>query len=100
MTNIPSCALTPAELDRQFARQRALAPSVASLDRDGALLTVAFREGYDRRALDEMIAIERACCPFFTFAFDDVSRTLTIGVGDEEQAPALSALAHQLGAAA
>ena len=100
MTNIPSCALTPDELDRQFARQRALAPAVAGSARDGAVLTVTFREGFDRRALEEMVAVERECCPFFTFAFDEPSRTLTIGVREAEQAPALDALGHQLGVAA
>ena len=100
MKNIPSCALTPDELDRQVARQRALAPGVVRAARDGALLTVAFRAGFDRRALDEMVAVERECCPFFTFAFDDATRTLTIGVREPAQAPALDALAQQLGAAA
>ena len=94
---VPSCALTDAELTRQVERQRRLAPDVERAVRDGAALEVQFRPGFDRGALDEMIAIERECCPFFTFAFDEGERTLTIGVEEVKMAPALDALGYQLG---
>ena len=94
---IPSCTLTDADLVRQAGRQRRLAPDVERATRDGDALEVRFRPGFDRAALDEMIAVERECCPFFTFAFDAEGRTLTIGVDDPAMAPALGALGHQLG---
>ena len=92
---IPSCALSDADLQAQQARFRRLAPD-SSLRRGDATLVVEFRAGFDRGALDAMIAVERECCPFFTFDFTDAARRLEIGVNDPEQAPALDALAEQL----
>jgi hypothetical protein len=40
-----------------------------------------------------VIAVERECCPFFAFEFDDGSRRLRVGVREPDAAAALDALA-------
>ena len=61
-------------------------------------MVFTFSEDYDRQALEEMVAVEEQCCPFFRFAFDEGRRELTVGVKTEEMLPALEAIASQLGA--
>jgi hypothetical protein len=99
IAEIPSCALDEAGLQEQRARYVRLAPSVARLNREDAALEVEFAEGFDKRTLEETIAVERECCPFFEFEFDEAERRLRITVREAEQAPALDALALSLGAA-
>jgi hypothetical protein len=97
IAEIPSCALDEAGLREQRARYVRLAPSVASLGREGRAVEVEFADGFDQRTLEETIAVERECCPFFEFEFDESERRLRITVREAEQAPALDALAHSLG---
>jgi hypothetical protein len=94
-----SCALDEQGLREQHARQRRLAPSVISVVRDGGAMHVEFAPGFDRPLLDEMVEVEKQCCPFFRFAFDERARRLTIGVAEPEYAPAVEAIAAALGAA-
>ena len=93
---VPSCALNDEELERQRDRQRRLAPSVAAVGRDGDALRIRFARGFASDALDEMLAVERECCPFFRFDFDERSRELRVGVDDPEHEPALEALTAAL----
>ena len=96
---VPSCAIGDEELERQRRRQRLLALSVRGAERDGLAVTVEFTPGFDREALDALIAVERECCPFFAFEFEEARRRLTVSVRDEQHAPALDAIAALLGAA-
>jgi hypothetical protein len=95
---VPSCALDEQGLERQRERCCRLAPSVVRMRRDEDHLVVDFAPDFDRHALEELIAVERECCPFFTFSFDQHSRHLEIGVHDLEAAAALDAIAHRLSA--
>jgi hypothetical protein len=65
---------------------------------DGGTLIVDFAADVDRAALEEALATERECCPFFQIRFDERSRRLTVGVTDTEEEPALAAIAAALGA--
>jgi hypothetical protein len=95
---LPSCALDEQGVKEQQARHERLAPSVTSLERPGETVVFIFSEDYDRQALEEMVAVEEQCCPFFRFAFDEGRRELTVGVKAEEMLPALEAIASHLGA--
>jgi hypothetical protein len=95
---LPSCALDEQGVKEQQARHERLAPSVTNLERPGETVIFTFAEDYDRQALEEMVAVEKQCCPFFDFAFDEGKRELTVGVKDEEMLPALEAIAAHLGA--
>ncbi len=59
----------------------------------GDRLLVDFAPGFDSHALDELIAVERECCPFFAFNFDQLSRHLEVAVQDPEATAALDAIA-------
>ena len=96
IAEIPSCALDEAGLADQRARYARLAASVTRIQRDADAVVIEFREEFDRQTLDETLAVERECCPFFRFEFDDSQRRLHATVREPEQLPALDAMAHAL----
>jgi hypothetical protein len=95
---IPSCAITEEDLKRQRERAAKLSRSVRDLTRHDEAVVFEFEAGFDRQALDELVAVERECCPFFTFGFDEEARRLTVGVQQADHVSALEAMAEQLGA--
>jgi hypothetical protein len=95
---IPSCAATEAELQRQRERMRALGPSVRRFSRVDNRVTIEFSRDFDRGLMDETLAVERECCPFFRFDLDGKSRRLHVTVDDAERRVALDALVDALGA--
>jgi hypothetical protein len=97
---IPSCALDDAGVRPQRARYARLARSVRRLKREAEAVLIEFREGFERDTLDQALAVERECCPFFRFELDDSRRQLRITVRDAEQLPALDALTHAFDPAA
>jgi hypothetical protein len=97
---VPSCAADEEELARQAERQAELAPSVRRSEREGDAVVVEFDAGFARRALEELIEVERRCCPFFVFDFDEGGRRLEVRVRDREHLPALDAIAALLAAPA
>ena len=99
MARIPSCELGEAGLREQRTRYSRLARSVKRLEREPEAVLVEFDEGLDQGTLDEALAVERRCCPFFVFDFDESERRLRTSVRDSEQLPALDAVAHALGGA-
>ena len=95
-----ACSLQGHEVEEQRRRHEALARSATGAVFDGEAVTVSFGESLDRALLDDMIAVERRCCPFFDIAYDEGTRLLRIGVRDPSMAPALDVIAERLGAAA
>ena len=98
IADIPSCALSKRELIRQRQRYARLSRSASRIVHEGATVLVEFHPDLDRRALEQAMAVERECCPFFELAFAEDARRLTIAVRDPEHAPALDAIAESLGA--
>jgi hypothetical protein len=90
---LPSCALDADGVKAQQARHERLAPSVIQIERTADAVIVNFARGFDRQALDELIAVERECCPMFDFAFDERERQVQVTVKDPKQAAALDAIA-------
>ena len=88
-----SCALDEQGLRRQRERYTRLGPSVVHVRRAAQELVVEFACGFDRATLAAVIAVERECCPFFVFEFDDSSRRLRVGVREPDAAAALQAIA-------
>ena len=93
----PGCAATANELRRQHERMKALAPTVSHVYEASDQLTIEFAPDFDRELLDETLAVERVCCPFFGFRLDDGGRRLTVTIDDSERRAALEALSHALG---
>lgn len=94
--NIPSCALTEEGLQQQRERMTLLGRRVSGFQRHDDRLTIEFAPDYERGLLDEVLAVERECCPFFRFDVDGERRRLTVSVADPEQRVALDALVHAL----
>jgi hypothetical protein len=95
---VSSCTIDEQSLERQEERHRRLAASVVQMRHQGKVLLVDFAPDFDRQALDELIAVERECCPFFAFRFDEHSRHLEVGVQDPEAAQALGTIVQALSA--
>ena len=85
---------------RQGARYARLAGDVAEASREPRRLEVRFAEGYDRALLDEAIAIERECCPFFAIDLDHDARRLAIELPEGENTLLLDGISGALGAGA
>jgi hypothetical protein len=96
---IPTCALDDAGRREQRARYAQLAATATRLDRRPEAIVVEFAEHLDRETLERTLAVERECCPFFVFEFDEPGRRLRITVREAEQVPALEAMAAALAAA-
>jgi len=63
------------------------------LDLDGL---VAQRDRYAQIG-ENVLRVERECCPFFDLGFDPGTRVLTVAVDADEQVPALNAIVFALG---
>jgi hypothetical protein len=98
IAGIPTCALDEGGVEIQRDRYARLAPDVDRLEREPEAVLIEFREDFDRQLLVEALVVERACCPFFLFEFDERTRRLRITVREREQ-PALDAMADALTAA-
>jgi hypothetical protein len=92
----PRCSLDAPGMRRQRARYRGLARSLLQMSRHGDRLVVDFAPDLDRRALEQVLALERECCPFFCFSFDPHLRRLHVSVCESAATPALEALASLL----
>ncbi len=99
MTKLPpSCSLDGAGLAAQGERYRRVSRSVAVVERGVGVLLVRFADDVDVGVIEELIAVERGCCPFLSIAWDAPSRGLSICVDRVEDEPALEAIADALGA--
>jgi hypothetical protein len=95
---VPTCALDESGVVAQRDRYARLARAVQRVEREREAVLIEFRPGYDRSLLEEALAVERVCCPFFVFDLDEKRRLLRTTVRDPDQVPALDAIAQALGA--
>ena len=93
----PTCALDDEGVAAQRGRYARLSPDVVNFEREPEAVIFDFRAEYDRATLDEALAVERECCPFFVFEFDEGSRRLRTTVREPEMLPALDAMAEAFG---
>jgi hypothetical protein len=75
---------------------RIAAAGVAARRRPGELIVEFDPAALDRSLLEQALAIERECCPFYELRLDGA--TLSVRVAEPHQEPALDAIAHMLGA--
>jgi hypothetical protein len=97
IAEIPSCALDASGVHEQRARYAHLAPSVTGLKREAEAASIEFGENFDRQTLEQALEVERACCPFFQFEFDESNRRLRVTVREPDQLHALDAVAYAFG---
>jgi hypothetical protein len=93
----PSCALDEAGLSLQLERYRRAGIGAHLVDRSRRSLAVRLDRDIDTALIEETLAVERECCPFFTLHWEPDRRRLTIAVSEVEHEPALDAIAFALG---
>src|SRR5580698_937008 len=93
----PSCSLDADGLSRQLARYRQGGTGARVIEHGSRTLVVKLAEAVDPVAVEQAVAIERACCPFFAISWDAERRRLAISVSAPGHEPALKAIASALG---
>lgn len=92
----PSCALDETGLREQAERYRQAGEGASVVDHSPRCLVVDLDQRVDPRLIDELIAIERECCPFFDLSWKPEIRRLTVSVSRAEHEPALDAISFAL----
>jgi hypothetical protein len=95
-----SCSLDEQGLREQRSRYARLASSLSGVDREEGSIRFSFGNDLDLQTLEKMVDVERDCCPFFRFTFDEEERALTVSVERRDLLPALDAIASELGGSA
>jgi hypothetical protein len=95
----PSCGLDEAGLRLQLERYRQVGQGGRLVSRIGRRLVVDLDDHVDTKLVEETIATERECCPFFDLGWEPHLRRLTVSVAQAEHGPALDAIAFALLAA-
>jgi len=93
----PSCALDPQGLRTQLERYRESGRGASVVERSARELSVQLRPDVATGLVDELVAVERDCCPFFTIGWDPGERRLSVSVSRRDDEPALAAVAFALG---
>jgi hypothetical protein len=65
---VATCSLSAGELAAQLERYRALGRAAAEVEHDPGRLVVHFSEDPPAALLEQTMAVERGCCPFFDLA--------------------------------
>jgi hypothetical protein len=91
-----SCSLDEHGLTEQLERYLVAGAGASVLVRDPRRITIRVGDAADEAVIDELIAVERACCPFYALEWEPANRQLTIAVSAPEHEPALDAIAHAL----
>jgi hypothetical protein len=95
-----ACSLDGPGLERQRDRYRSVGENGSLLSRDPRRLVIAVGEAVPDARIDELISVERECCPFFELDWDAGRRVLSVSVSSAADEPALDAIAHALGLSA
>jgi hypothetical protein len=91
---ILECKLDAAGMREQAGRYAAM--HATRVERNGQTLAVQLPADVDEALVLEAVEVERACCSFFTIAYDSAARRLTFAVSEPDHAPALDAIAEAL----
>jgi hypothetical protein len=96
MTELPilHCELDAAGRRAQGDRYAAIGAGARRIEREGRRLVVALDDTVDPALVDEAVAVERGCCPFFELRHD--AGRLEVSVADPAHEPALDAIEHAL----
>lgn len=94
------CSLDDLGLRMQRARFLAAAHDALIIEQDRRHLVIKVSDQVPDEVVEELIAVESECCPFFDFDWQPAARRLSIAVPDAGHEPALAAVASALGPAA
>jgi hypothetical protein len=87
-----ACTLDESGMRWQLERYRAAGRGASLIERTPRRLTVKLDPHADGLVVEELIATERECCPFFDLVWQPDQRCLTLAVSDVEHEPALDAI--------
>jgi hypothetical protein len=91
-----ACALDELGMRRQLERYRTVRRGASLIERTSRRLTVKLDPHVDGHVVEELIATERECCPFFDLIWEPDQRCLTVAVSGLEHEPALEAISWVL----
>lgn len=92
-----ACSLDEAELRGQLARYRVVGAGADLLERSRQRLVIRVGDPVSDLVVEELVAVERRCCPFFDLGWEQSRRRLSISVSRPEAEPALDGIARALG---
>jgi hypothetical protein len=97
---LSACSLGQAALSAQLERYRVVGLASVVVERDTRRVAVRVGDTVADALVEELVAVERRCCPFFSVDWEPGARVLALGVtsGEGSDATALAALAEALGA--
>ncbi len=93
----PSCALDETGRRAQYARYRQLGSGAHAVERAAGRLVVDLAEDVDAALVEQTLAVERECCPFFELTWKPRAHRLSVSVQRTEHAAAINAIAFALG---
>lgn len=93
----PACSLDESGLGQQLARYRGVGNGAEVLERSPNRLVIRVGGVIPAVMVEELVAVERRCCPFFALGWEPEERCLSISVSRPEDEPALDAIAYALG---
>jgi predicted DCC family thiol-disulfide oxidoreductase YuxK len=92
----PSCALDGRGLRLQLQRYRSAGRGARLIDQTAQRLVVELDPAVEGGLIDELLAVERECCPFLTLDWEPDRRRLAFSVSEVEHEPALDGVAFAL----
>lgn len=92
-----ACSLDEQELRAQLARYRAVGARADVLEMGRQRLVIRVGNPVSDLMVEELVEMERHCCPFFDVGWEPRRRRLSISVSRPEEESALDAIADALG---
>lgn len=93
----PRCSLNETELGEQVDRYRTVGVAATTIESVARRLVIGVADDAPAALIEDLIEVERACCPFLQLEWDTRERRLAIWVAAPEHEPALAAIAGALG---
>jgi hypothetical protein len=95
-----ACSLDEARLREQLERYRTVGRAASVKSRTERCVVLEVGDEAPDGVIEELVAVERACCPFFELDWQPASRRLTVAVASAAHVAALDAIVLALGFAA
>lgn len=82
-------------MEAQLFRYRGVGTDILEQSRQRVVIVVG--DAISDAAVEELVAVEQQCCPFFRLDWEPNERRLSISVSGREDEPALGAIVEALG---
>jgi hypothetical protein len=94
---IPACSLDQLGAAAQRERYRRVGDHAEVLAVDPRTVVIRAAPDVPAAVVEELVAVERSCCPFFGLDWDPEERRMAVSVSRPEDEPALEAITYALG---